>query len=666
MPKHRDLVSVPLSTIAALTIAFPVHALDFDFYSSTRVQVEAVAPDDQSTLDNYAGLRDAYSRIGFKADHTLSDSLTGYAQLELPLDVPNKAVQDPWDQSEDIRIGKLGVKGGFGDLAVGQMWMPYYNAIAYPVDMFSSYYSGFATFTSFRLGDTVSYYTPSFGGLSAGAAYSFENGAAESNGNRDDRAQATLSYSSGSLTLSGGLDQLGGANNLRIWGSSLMWQATDALFIGAKYEQHDSDLTSGYGADGDTAMNLYAGYRIGRNTLKAMIADVDNYGEQIIHLGLDYQYSKSLKFFAEYYSEEETAAITTRRGGAAETCWSCSGGEVFTAGLRYDFGASTHADRQSAFAVNASPIDFAFYSSLRVAAEAVDPNGAMVGSYSGLRDAYSRIGATANYALSETTSAYAKLELPLDVPNKAVQDPFDQSEDIRVAKLGVKGGLGDLAIGQMWMPYYNAIAYPVDMFSSYYSGFATFTSFRLGDTISYYTPTFAGFSGAAAYSLESGAAESNGDPDDRVQATVSYNTGGLTLSGGLDQLGGADDARIWGGSLMWQATEALFIGAKYEQHDSDLNSGYGADGDTAMNLYGAYTIDKNTLKAMIADVDGYGDQIIHIGIDHQYSESLKFFAEYYSEESAAAIVGKRQGGYCGACEGGSVVTAGLRWDFGAP
>ena len=42
------------------------------------------------------------------------------------------------------------------------MWMPYYNAIAYPVDMFSSYYSGFATYTTFRQGDTISYYTPSF------------------------------------------------------------------------------------------------------------------------------------------------------------------------------------------------------------------------------------------------------------------------------------------------------------------------------------------------------------------------------------------------------------------------------------------------------------------------------------------------------------------------
>ena len=101
------------------------------------------------------------------------------AKLELPLDIPNKAVQDPWNQDEDIRIAKVGLKGRFGNVAVGQMWMPYYNAIAYPVDMFSSYYSGFATFTSFRKDGTVAYYTPSFAGFSAAASYSSEAGAAK-------------------------------------------------------------------------------------------------------------------------------------------------------------------------------------------------------------------------------------------------------------------------------------------------------------------------------------------------------------------------------------------------------------------------------------------------------------------------------------------------------
>ena len=333
----RKTIKRTLNTLASavlLTAVSTAHALDYDFYASLRVHAEAVEPDNESALGGYTGWRDAYSRIGFKASHAFNDDLTAYGQLELPLDVPNKAVQDPWDKSADLRIGKLGIKGSFGDLAVGQMWLPYYNAIAYPVDMFSSYYSGFATFTTFRKGDTVAYYSPTLAGFSAAAAYSDENGA-----NGDDRWQATLSYNIDGITLSGGVDDLGGNNDARILGASLMWQASDALYIGAKYEQHDSDIASGYGADGDTAMNLYAGYTLGKNTLKAMIADVDNYGEQVIHLGLDHQYRDDLKFFVEYYSEQETAAITTEQGGLAETCWACDGGYVIAAGLRYDFGA---------------------------------------------------------------------------------------------------------------------------------------------------------------------------------------------------------------------------------------------------------------------------------------------------------------------------------------
>lgn len=326
-----------LTLTAGALLCSNAYAIDYSFYGSIRFAAESVSPD--TGLGSYGSWRDAYSRIGVRASHKLSDSTTALATFELPFDIPNKAVQDPWNQSEDIRVAKAGIKGDFGNLSVGQMWMPYYNAIAYPVDMFSTYYSGFATYTTFRKGDTLSYYSPAFGNLSFGAAYSVENGAADNNGDADDRIQLTASYGMDGLTLSAGIDDLGGANDASILGVSMMYQVSDALYLGAKYETHSSDLNSGYGADGDAAANICAGYTAGKNTYKAMLAQVDAYGEQIIHLGIDHQYSDSLKFFVEYYSEEETAAITTKHGGAAETCWSCSGGDVIAAGLRYDFSS---------------------------------------------------------------------------------------------------------------------------------------------------------------------------------------------------------------------------------------------------------------------------------------------------------------------------------------
>ena len=332
--QNKNQILVLLICVTAHTGA---PALDFEFYGSLRVHGESVHPDDTTTMDSYTGFRDAYSRLGVKASHGFGEDITGYAQLELPIDVPNLEVQDPWDQDEDIRIAKFGLKGRYGNVAIGQMWLPYYNAIAYPVDMFSSYYSGFATYTTFRKDKTLAYYSPTFEGFSGSIGYSLNNGAIEANGDEDDRFQATLSYDFGDLTLSGGLDNLGGVNDLKIWGGSAAWQATDEIYIGAKFEVHDSDIDSGYGAEGDTATNLFGSYSLGKNTFKLMLADIDNYGETILHLGWDYQYRDDLKFFAEYYNEQETAAITEKNGGRNETCWDCSGGQVVTAGLRFDF-----------------------------------------------------------------------------------------------------------------------------------------------------------------------------------------------------------------------------------------------------------------------------------------------------------------------------------------
>ena len=302
-----------------------------DFYASLRLHAEAVRPDERATLGAYSGVRDAYSRIGFHASHPFSRDMEVFGQLELPLDLANGAVQDPWDQDEDIRIAQVGLRGGFGSLGYGQMWMPYYNAIAYPVDMFSTYYSGFATYTVFRRDRTLAYQSPSFAGFSLAFGWSEDNGA-----NGDDRLQLTGSYSRGNTTLAIGLDDLGGSADARILGASLM-HSPGALYIGAKYEVHDSRLSSGYGADGDRAVNVYVGYTLGRNTIKMMLANVEGYGEDILHLGLDHQYNGNMKLFVEYYAEQETAALTTKRGGLAETAWDARGGQVFAVGLRYDF-----------------------------------------------------------------------------------------------------------------------------------------------------------------------------------------------------------------------------------------------------------------------------------------------------------------------------------------
>lgn len=331
------------------------HALDarpnttqVDWYASLRLQAESVHPDERSAASRYTGLRDAYSRVGVSVQHALSPALTLNGQLELPLDMANLSVQDPYDQGDNgrdnperLRIARIGLQGDWGAVHWGQQWMPYYNAVSAPVDAFSSYYSGFATYTVFRVRHTVAYTSPSFRGLSASAAYAPAKGNRRSTSRIDDeRVQVALSYDLGATRLAAALDDRGdaGYGRNRLYGLSATHRA-GAWQMAAKYERFDTGNHNpgSFSRDGNEAVNLLVTHQRGDNTIKVMLARVEGYGENIVHLGIDHQYNPQLKFFAEFYSEAETAAITTRGDGLSGFRAATSGGHAWLLGLRRDF-----------------------------------------------------------------------------------------------------------------------------------------------------------------------------------------------------------------------------------------------------------------------------------------------------------------------------------------
>lgn len=319
-----------------------------DFYASLRSQVEAVAPDRDERLDSYVGFRDAYSRVGVKIDYPLGAALALTGQLELPVDTANFRMRDPYDQGdagrphgERIRLAQIGVRSGFGTLSYGQQWMPYYNAIAAPVDMFSSYYSGFATYTVFRVAQTLAYTTPDIAGFSLSAGYTGSSGNARSTSRIDARRrQLALSYAFGNTRLAAGVDDRGdaGYGRNRLLGLSASHQA-GPLYLAAKYERFDSGnrQPGGFSSDGNEAVNLFGSYAMGKTTFKLMLARVENYGDDIVHLGVDHQFSDDFKVFAEYYREGSTAVLTPRRGGLDDFDAGISGGQALAVGLRVDF-----------------------------------------------------------------------------------------------------------------------------------------------------------------------------------------------------------------------------------------------------------------------------------------------------------------------------------------
>ena len=344
-----------LSSIALSLLSLPLPAQEngasdpfrYDFYLSLRMQAESVHPDNESVINDYRGLRDAFSRVGVNAAYRFSEDYRVFGQLEVPFDTANFRFGDPYDQGgagrddrEDLRVARLGLATPLGTWVAGQQWMPYYNAITYPVDQFSTFYSGFATYTTFRVKETLSYVSPTMKGFSFGGAYSSAAGNARSPSRIDDRRiQAFARYSFNGTVLAMGMDDRGNADGYkdRIYGISAA-RRFDNWSVVLKYETTDTDNPNSFYGDGADAYNLYTEYRHGKFTYKAMIADVESYGETVFHTGIDHQIKEDLILFAEYYQEQETAALTGKHEGLAGFNSAISGGKVFAAGFRYHFG----------------------------------------------------------------------------------------------------------------------------------------------------------------------------------------------------------------------------------------------------------------------------------------------------------------------------------------
>jgi predicted porin len=309
-----------------------------DAYGSVRLQAENVSRD---RLPGYTSLRDAYSRVGIKIDYPLTAGATFIGQLEIPVDVANMRLRDPYDRDAPLRLAILGLRGHLGTLTYGQQWMPYYNAVAAPVDMFSSYYSGFATYTVFRVAQTLMYQTPDVAGFSAAAAYARDAGNRLSTSRIDDRRwQATAGCTHGNTRLAVGIDDRGdagyGRNRLIGWSLS---HKMDNVYLALKAEifQSGNHQPDTFSTDGNRAINAFGSYTAGKTTLKLMVAKVENYGDNIIHMGIDYQLSEKRKLFAEMYRESSAAALVMRRGGLGDTGAGASGGRAVAVGLRQDF-----------------------------------------------------------------------------------------------------------------------------------------------------------------------------------------------------------------------------------------------------------------------------------------------------------------------------------------
>lgn len=305
----KTLVAIAVSSAAVTSIsAFAAEdTTNFDVYGNIQLVYA-------NSDDNGSDIADNGSTFGFQGSTAINDDLTGFFKYELEADADEKTN----DISVNLDQAFVGLQGSFGKVQVGSFDSIYNNAIQDGVDQFE--YLGFSGAALTSEGDTVAYFSPSFGGFSVQTSaqikgsnenYSVGNGdvAGSDNGTA---TTVVVKYSVDALTIAAGYDGLEntvGAEGTDTYGLAATFQATPALALGVKWEEQENvDSLVGVSARYAYGMgDVYASYQNVDPDLAN--TDYDEYG-----VGVTYNLASNMYVYGEYGQQGTTEDKVTAVG----------------------------------------------------------------------------------------------------------------------------------------------------------------------------------------------------------------------------------------------------------------------------------------------------------------------------------------------------------------
>lgn len=242
------------------------------------------------------GHYDNGSTIGVTHDHEIAPGITGFFKAELEFDADDKAANGGLNAFDEAYIGVRG--DTFGQLWVGSDDSTFESAI----DEIANYYEvatqniggGFDT----GEGDLIQYKTPSFGGLTLGAAVQF-NGEGDANvpGERSYPYQLAATFETGALEFAVAMDSNDGD---RAYSSTNLSPNNENTYgARASFEQDNVRATALFKTrDSDHIYGVIGYYTLGANAFAASWEraspdqgdDVDVFSLQALHNLSDHMY----------------------------------------------------------------------------------------------------------------------------------------------------------------------------------------------------------------------------------------------------------------------------------------------------------------------------------------------------------------------------------------
>lgn len=358
--KNIKLKSVLLPITLAISPTFLAHAADADTQSQIDAlqrrlaELESEDKKEQARKENYGvtvygsfrpaltysdfgndesstDVTDFFSRIGFKGDIKVNESITAFYQGEWDIDVEADA------DFGDARLGFVGLEGDFGRVALGKQWSPHYNIVAEATDIFNNRSSpfGYDEASPFRTNQMVTY-SYSNGGFKLDAGLQFNGDAENSAGGDNSQANNTEQVDSGSIGVSYSfgdfylgasyLDQQLDVDDERdfraVAGS---WKVSKDFYVAVTYQ--DIERTMGTNTYDQSSFDIAASYALSKNyTFKTSYFDWDGDGQgrtfDGYNLTLENQLNDSVKVFVEYLTRDI-------EGGEQQ--------KHVSVGMRYDF-----------------------------------------------------------------------------------------------------------------------------------------------------------------------------------------------------------------------------------------------------------------------------------------------------------------------------------------
>ncbi|MCB1760305.1 MAG: porin [Gammaproteobacteria bacterium] len=304
--------------VAAALVAPMAASAETTLYG--RLSTAVVTGDDDT--DRAWDVETGTTRIGVKGGEDLGGGLKAIFQAEWSFtsdDGPGASTVGGLGN----RLAYVGLSGGFGTVALGRQWTPYYGSVN-KTDIFENakstngandYYIGLV-----RTGKAVAYVSPNFNGLQAKVAVIADRATGLGTDDGVDGYNISLDYNNGPISVGASILEAKDTFTNDRWGVGASYNFGMFKLI-AQYE--DKDDIAGAGAADSWAVGGEVYF--GNNTVKLVYGQMDPDGGDELDVwgvGLDHNFSKATKVYVEYTDSDNDSTIDSNQ---------------LAIGLRHDF-----------------------------------------------------------------------------------------------------------------------------------------------------------------------------------------------------------------------------------------------------------------------------------------------------------------------------------------